>query len=82
MRSQWSLGWSPIRLNDTKKRCGYGRESRKGKWDSCDTRRVEHEGQHGAIIDTAAQKACDLIAMGPGLVVGAPPTAFASQPLC
>jgi nucleotide-binding universal stress UspA family protein len=85
---------------------GVAKEAAKANGISCDTMRVEHESPYRAIIDTAAQKTCDLIVMAshgrrgisaivlgsetvkvlthsavPVIVVRAPPTAFASQPL-
>jgi nucleotide-binding universal stress UspA family protein len=39
------------------------KEAPKGNGISCDTVRVEHESPYRAIIDTAAQKTCDLIVM-------------------
>jgi nucleotide-binding universal stress UspA family protein len=42
---------------------GVAKEAAKASGISCDTVRVEHESPYRAIIDTAAQKACDLIVM-------------------
>jgi nucleotide-binding universal stress UspA family protein len=42
---------------------GVAKEAAKANGISCDTIRVEHENPYRAIIDTAAQKSCDLIVM-------------------
>jgi nucleotide-binding universal stress UspA family protein len=42
---------------------GVAKDAAKANGISCDTIRVDHESPYRAIIDTAAQKACDLIVM-------------------